>query len=147
MFKRNQIAETIDCDNLSALLERISIAERIPVERNPEESLEMTRANEIPQPQNNFTGDLVSHLIANNSQNLQTQIAALQSHLRQLTTPSSVENCKIPTICNELLDVISALPEFLGKPSSYVSWREASNIAIRLYEKGILEPSLSYKMK
>lgn len=37
--------------------------------------------------------------------------------------------------CDESLDVIKSIPEFEGKPETYVSWRQAAHTAYKIFEK------------
>lgn len=37
--------------------------------------------------------------------------------------------------CDESLDVIKSLPDFEGKPETYVSWRQAAHTAYKIFEK------------
>lgn len=75
------------------------------------------------------THEVISRLIESQTGSLQNKIDELTRELEKLTSiDDSIR-------CDETLDVIKSLPIFDGK-NSYVSWREAANSSMLLYNRG-----------
>lgn len=59
------------------------------------------------------------------------------NNVTQTTQIKTFEEIKIieGVKCEEALDVVRSVPEFEGKPETYVSWRQAAQTAYKMFEK------------
>lgn len=120
----------------------VKLFKKVTLEEIREESSEMDpEPNQMANPNQVLSTDVIAELIAVNSRDLENQITSLQNRLTLLTTTNTVESYVVEQIndtvqCNETLDIIKSVPEFSGKMNSYVSWREAPNFAMSLYVSG-----------
>lgn len=88
-----------------------------------------------------LTADVVARLIAENLSALRTEVRDLQQRLNSITVGDNVVEYDTQNIdenigCDESLEIIKSLPEFSGKANTYVSWREASQNCMSLYNRG-----------
>ncbi len=90
---------------------------------------------------NSENENLVARLITATNASLRLEVEELRRQLQDLTQSTTVVDYKIEVIdphinCDESLEVVKSLPEFNGKQTKYVSWRESANNAMSLYVRG-----------
>lgn len=90
---------------------------------------------------NSVNMDVVSRLIAASTASLHSELEQVRRQLQNLGSSNNVIEYSVESIdstiqCEENLDVIKSLPEFKGKITNYVSWREAANNSMSLYIRG-----------
>ncbi|KAH8272617.1 hypothetical protein KR018_004517 [Drosophila ironensis] len=83
----------------------------------------------------------VGGALAVQKQSFEKKLQELSEQIQKLT----VETPEVETytdaviiegvVCKEPLDIIKSLPDFEGKCETYVSWRKAAHVALKVFEK------------